>query len=1126
MFKTQIETKLPKDSDSSGAQTVAEVKEILQQPEQIPIGYTRLVLHVEGDEIKEEKVTLPSEDTAPPHDSDEVLVIRFVNIPGRDNVLVLVRKDHFYQDINAAANYLSGTTDEPLQYVARMIPPASTGNQRVFVEPRLTVAAISSLSRGLSTNQTIDNVVVSVEIDKPRALSTRVAAILHPSSLRRPIVRGSQRRELIRRAGQEAFRTVSTPSARGERRKRKRAPTDKESQIFKEINETLSPLLAIPRGEEIPDSVIESVVAFVIDKFTSGEYQRVLFQWVKQQLETHEPGEIWPIVHWIISEANKYAEHLSDVAALSETTEEEALEEGELAFYTVPTGADDIPFAQCECCQQWRPLKRKLTEQEEKEPWFCHSTAGGGMDIRGLPQSIQDTAVRLQHVRERLRYKNLPTEERELLEQEEKLLCDMMCKIKETEEETIDRISEYSSRVIQNPSWNRLMERYDEQTAREEKKEEKLSHLVSSSSEFDDGDTEEEEEDDEKKKLPSTRKKRERDKEDEDEEKLPLEQLPLRQQATLKRLRKGVGAEQDRELLESKARGGTQYIGGTVRDQIDFLSDVMEERSGEILQLENKLVSLGAIEREMEEKNDLIADLETEKASLMVDDNTREEEIKEQIATLRAELKELQSELQTMVPESATGLSLTEQQAAIRAAVTPELKLLTNLQNDDKIRLSRLLKQQSRDPMIPAETKAGEQNEVYVIQALASLADKNYIVHYSHDITPLAEEKKQSSIQQGFGPTAPDVVFALVDSDKYRFLGATQTPIGSPFVKLGKGWFLLRTKIRSLDDVDKAIAEMKEKNPTVKSEALQELRTKLTDVYHQNQVLSYALGGAFEDLANIDSDSREEKVRQLQKLYGVTEDTANLILQQFENHLTKIKSKSRADALKIVKQQTKGKKVRVPWWIETKFPIHSRLQQPPILSSSETKATLLTVPLPLTETKAASLPQFSEPTTSQEQKVEELLALVTTGVQQTIVPPVVRQKRKEKATTFKPLVVEEEVLPKKPKIDERCTSEDIQKLREEAVRQQLFIATQDEGLKKLCLKMFDVLTRTSKAEQFLRHWRTLVNQMKIKLSVLGINVSTPEIDKIVQEQVLRSGLTKEGFDSAYLALQQLIQKQQ
>ena len=173
-------------------------------------------------------------------------------------------------------------------------------------------------------------------------------------------------------------------------------------------------------------------------------------------------------------------------------------------------------------------------------------------------------------------------------------------------------------------------------------------------------------------------------------------------------------------------------------------------------------------------------------------------------------------------------------------------------------------------------------------------------------------------------------LYVLLDSDKYIFMGG-HAPWVSPVVKLGGrssgsnlGLFLLRYKIKTQEDVQRAKKELLEKKPLIgikNQNLLKTVEKKIQDVYNENQVLPYILGGAFLYLANHDSDDQLKKIQGLQTYWlGMPDDIASKIIDTYDNHvLTVMKgSKDRSSAInKII--ISRGRKL--PWWDYFSFPI-------------------------------------------------------------------------------------------------------------------------------------------------------------------------------------------------------------
>ena len=884
----------------------------------------QLILRIRPDNSVDEKKIDASKDDAglAPDHSNDTLMIQFINIPGKESVLVLVRKAKMYEDINVAANYLQGTTNQGIKHMARMIPPAyfdfvtledrSNGKQRVYVETKCTKACEHSLHRNLPEDVDIGSRIIPVEVEAKRSPSERVAAVYHPLSLRRrPTIYAQQKEEMLKEAAKKAHQDLSNlyhaemnkRNVETDVRPNKELTEDDRNRVAK-VDQILSPLLNIPRGQFIPENVMEPISEFINHQLSDGQYRQALMHWASRKLQERDPTEIWPIIRFLVNQSDKAVDDAIAVETLTAVSEDEE----EKAFEITPSSLEEMPWAQCDCCQKWRVLKQPLTEEEEKESWFCHSAAGGGMDIRNMPQKVQDVVKMLNHVREKLRYTRLPAEERKTLQMEEKELCNMMCDVPaEEESEALMRLEPFANRVVDNPVWTNLMAQYDAEQVQKEQGENALRYFISSNANVGT--------------LAN-------EKQEEDEDRKPFDKLDARQQASLIRLTQGVGAEEDRKMLETGELGNnsaTTYIGGKVRDDIDFVEDIIQGRAQEIRDIEIQLHRISALEKEITEKQSLIIDLDGQVSS-----DTRKTDIAQQLLSLRGDLQLSIAELEELKPR--------------KAALGEELAKLMKQQNEDRLRVETLRGTRERDPMIPQAVKQGEQNEVYVIRALAQLAQgatHGYIVHYGRDVEPIASELRTEALGSDFGKTGKDVVFALLDPDKYQFLGARKTPLGSATIKLRKGYFLLRSKIQQANDVDRAMIDVQTKLSGLLPEYFNQVREQLETVYEENRVLPYVLGGAFGVLVEAElkepnvTDAQQQEL--LKTRWHIGNDVADLIVKQFKLHVQKVMNqttvtKSRADALKVIKTRASAleamrvsgivpKGSKIPWWTVLNFPV-------------------------------------------------------------------------------------------------------------------------------------------------------------------------------------------------------------
>ncbi len=1079
------------------AQSVEEVKAVLERQEPMPAGQQRLVLRVLPDHsVRPEPwaAELPG-GAAPPH-APGTLVIQLVNVPGHENTLIIVRKGQLYEDVNAAINVLKGTADAGVDYPASLIPPALfdfgtreiLGSKRVVVPVRCKSDCEAALSRNLPPEAVLEDQVIPVEVGEPRPRSGRAAALMHPLSTRRdrvPVELG-QRRAVIQAAGKKAFRAVSAQyDAELKAHEQKHgtsaagASAAPDPALVAEIEQVVGPLLDVPAGGDIPDDVIDSITQFVSNQLSqNAAYHRALLQWADATLRSgqRDPTSVWPIIQWLIRQSDEFIEEEATGRQLAETTEEDAVTQDELAFTVVPQRVE-LPWAQCDCCNKWRVTRRPLDEGEAAGAWYCHSTAGGGMDVRGMPPAVQELARGLQRIRERLRYPHLPSAERKQLERNERELCSRMCNVapEANEDETYARLEQFASSVIETPAWTRFMQAYDAEVDRRERATRSLSHLLEADASG-----------------------------GEEEDSADMDEVTETKVDTgTEKLVKGIGTEADRAALEA---GASEYIGGRVRDDIDFLKDVMEARAGELAHLREQMVALTEPRAELTELQASRDELQRELDSGTVTAE-RKADILQQLPSFAAKIDELEGKVD---PTAAAG-ELTK--------LREEAQKLQAEQDEDVLRLEQLERTRERDPMIPGVADPGKQNAMFVIQAVAK--QPRSVVHYEQDVRPAAEALRQAALGTGFGATAKDVVFAAMDPDKYQFLGARKSPLGSMTGKLGKGYFALRHAIRTPADVEQAVKDLHALVPTATASYLDAAREVLQRMYQENQVLPYVLGGAFGQLANQSLRAgpdaavpREQQVALLRTGWGLDEPTTQALLAQWDRHLAAVQEQHKYTPVQALKLIARGAQsletmrssgqvargTRAPWWTATQFPVVPPQSAPPAEVAAPVAMDVEPVPEP-----PAPMDVSSEPSAAQRAMQSILEPPAPTAQPRPPVavvrvqPPVVQRKRKVKPTTTH----EELELLKRVRVPpEPCGPQDVADLRAEAASLNLFIAEHDEGLTKLCQ---DMVGRDN-AKLFLKTWRRVVDWAKKQLLDEGLDLSGVS-DVSVQRLTLREKFT-------------------
>jgi len=1155
MQRTRERTGTVQGSEVEQAPSVAEVKEAILRQAALPAGATRLILHITPDQrVETESVPIGDVRVAPAH-PETTLVFELVGVDGK-KALIIARKSKLYDDLNTAVNHILGTADNPVQYIIRFIPVSmydpETGQDnsrgtRVYPPTGSYRDSFErSIMRGSAEDQDINQQIIPLEVERPgREASSRTAAVLHPLASRPlpvHIPMGQLRRDIIAEAGVKAQKELSAmydaemkayqlkhPPKETTRTPEQKAQDEaKLNQIATALNPLLEAMVAAEQ-EDIPEDVLLSVGDFIAETLSQSGYHRLLRRWARTQLERYPPNLVWPVIRWLIDESNR-AEELR-VFASSSSGEEPVLDEADIAFEIHPA----------EECEKWRVIKRALTDEEAKQQWVCCSEAGGGMDVRGMPPRVQDLTQELAQIRERLRFKRLPHEEKQRLQTRQQQICTAMHKIPEEDtDQAMARLSDFAGRVVDNPIWARAMKKIDEEVKERERVEHSLRDIVAA---FPEEGPEASELEEEYEELPETEQK-----------------ISETERAALERLTHGIGTSEDRALLENTKVGATEFVGGSVRDDIDFLEDIIEARAAEIEDVSAHLHELEYLEREIQESQKLSQDLASDYEG---ETPERQQEIQGQLTAEDANRRKIQEEL--------------EEKSKKKPQWADELKRLLDEQNQDQIRLEHLRTSKERDPMIPGLVAQGEQNEVFVLQAINQIMRDpayGFVLHHGRDVTPVANQLKIGASDKSLGRNAKDVVFAVLDPDKYNFLGAKKSPIGSATVWLGKGLFVPRAKIRTQQDVDAAAEDFRKKSKDKDPRVYEAVRQQLQTALEENQILPYILGGAFLTLAEQETKqpgvTPPELSLLIQNKWHIPESEANRVISQWQSHVQNVMQQSarnntRQGAVKTILSRAKVMEAmrvsgvvprgsRVPWW-DFRF-LDFPVRPPPASASSSSSAkppSIAKPSSPLTGKRKTPSPSPANVSTSsgaaaiasivqelagapseRDEAEDAMAALIGAPVPppsakplpvkrpsaKPVKPPVVVKKRKEKTTRPLSAVREEPEEVKesaekrhKPAVEEAvpmeldrvpCDPQDIALLREVARDQRLFIATQEEGLKKLCANTFDPVTRTGNGIRFLQNWRKVIDAVKQRLVLEGIDV-TLVADEHFQKVVLNVG---------------------